>query len=127
MTVNDNYRYTKDHEWVSVTSGTAKMGISDFAQGELGEVVFVDLPKVGKKVEKGSVLCVVESTKAASDVYAPISGEVIEVNAALTDTPSLINNAPYEDGWIAKIKIANEGEINELYDANAYRKLVEGK
>jgi glycine cleavage system H protein len=127
MTINKDYLYTKDHEWVSaVQGGTATVGISDFAQSELGEVVFIDLPKIGKKINKGDVLCVVESTKAASDVYAPLSGEVVAVNDSLAKEPVRINNAPYTEGWIAKLKVSNQGETKELMDSAAYEAILKG-
>ncbi len=117
-------KYTKEHEWVQIEGGVAIVGISHFAQAELGDLVFVDLPAVGKSVKKGETLCVVESTKAASDVYAPVSGVVKEVNTDLKDKPELINSAPYQGGWIAKLENAAESEIGELMNEEDYIKHI---
>ena len=119
-------RYTKEHEWVKVDGDTATVGISPYAQEQLGDVVFVELPEVGKKVEKGKEMAVVESVKAASEVYAPISGEVTEVNAALTDAPATVNEDAMGKGWFAKLKLANKGELDGLMDEAAYKKYVDG-
>ena len=113
-------RYTKEHEWVLVDGDTATVGISPYAQEQLGDVVFVELPEVGKKIEKGKEMAVVESVKAASEVYAPIGGEVLEVNNALTDAPATVNEDALGKGWFAKIKLANKGELDGLMDAAAY-------
>ena len=119
-------RYSKDHEWVKVDGDTATVGITVYAQEQLGDVVFVDLPAMGKKVEKGKEMAVVESVKAASEVYAPLTGEVVEVNAALSDAPAMVNEDAMGKGWFAKLKIANKGELGELMDEAAYKKYVEG-
>jgi glycine cleavage system H protein len=119
-------RYSKDHEWVKVDGDTATVGITTYAQEQLGDVVFVDLPAIGKKVEKGKEMAVVESVKAASEVYAPLSGEVVEVNAALGDAPATVNEDAMGKGWFAKLKIANNGELGDLMDEAAYKKYVEG-
>jgi glycine cleavage system H protein len=119
-------RYTKEHEWVLVDGDTATVGISPYAQEQLGDVVFVELPEVGKKVEKGKEMAVVESVKAASEVYAPISGEVAEVNNALTDAPATVNEDALGKGWFAKIKLANKGELDGLMDEAAYKAYVDG-
>ena len=119
-------RYTKEHEWVKVDGDTATVGISPYAQEQLGDVVFVELPEVGKKVEKGKEMAVVESVKAASEVYAPISGEVAEVNNALTDAPATVNEDALGKGWFAKIKLANKGELDGLMDEAAYKAYVDG-
>ena len=119
-------RFSKDHEWVKVDGDTATVGITVYAQEQLGDVVFVDLPAVGKKVEKGKEMAVVESVKAASEVYAPLTGEVVEVNAALSDAPAMVNEDAMGKGWFAKLKIANKGELGELMDEAAYKKYVEG-
>ncbi|MDC0359064.1 glycine cleavage system protein GcvH [Oligoflexia bacterium] len=118
-------RYTKEHEWVRFEDGVATIGITEFAQEELGEIVFVECPEVGAQFEKGGSLCVVESTKAASDVYAPIGGIVKEANAALEDTPDLVNSSSYIDGWMVKFENVDESQVNELMDAAQYRALVE--
>jgi glycine cleavage system H protein len=119
-------RYTKEHEWVKVDGDTATVGISPYAQEQLGDVVFVELPEVGKKVEKGKEMAVVESVKAASEVYAPIGGEVVEVNNALTDAPATVNEDALGKGWFAKIKLSNQGELDGLMDEAAYKAYVDG-
>jgi glycine cleavage system H protein len=119
-------RYSKDHEWVKVDGDTATVGITHYAQEQLGDVVFVELPEVGKKVEQGKELATVESVKAASEVYAPISGEVVEVNSALADTPATVNEEAQGKGWFAKLKIADKGQLAGLMDEAAYKKFVEG-
>ncbi|HSA82809.1 MAG TPA: glycine cleavage system protein GcvH [Geminicoccaceae bacterium] len=118
-------RYTRDHEWVRVDGEIAAIGISDHAQEQLGDVVFVDLPEVGRKVSRGDAMGVVESVKAASDVYAPISGEVVEVNAALSDDPALVNSGAESAGWFCKLRIGDPAELEPLLDAEAYRAFVE--
>ena len=127
MTLPNDLKYTKDHEWIRVEGNLAVVGITEFAQGELGEIVFCDLPAKGKQVKGGDTLCVVESTKAASDVYAPISGKVSEANAALADTPSLINSDPYSKGWMAKLEGFDSGAVAGLMNAEQYQKLLSGK
>lgn len=119
-------RYSKDHEWVKLEGDTATIGITNYAQEQLGDVVFVDLPAVGKKVEKGKELAVVESVKAASEVYAPLSGEVVEVNGVLSDAPATVNEDSMGKGWFAKVKLANKAELGELMDEAAYKTYVEG-
>ncbi len=119
-------RYSKDHEWVKVDGDTATVGITVYAQEQLGDVVFVDLPAVGKKVEKGKEMAVVESVKAASEVYAPLTGEVVEVNPALADAPATVNEDAMGKGWFAKLKVADKGELGGLMDEAAYKKYVEG-
>ena len=119
-------RYSKDHEWVKVDGDTATVGITHYAQEQLGDVVFVELPEVGKKVEQGKEMATVESVKAASEVYAPISGEVVEVNSALTDAPATVNEEAQGKGWFAKLKIADKGQLAALMDEAAYKKFVEG-
>ena len=119
-------RYSKDHEWVKIDGDTATVGITHYAQEQLGDVVFVELPEVGKKVEQGKELATVESVKAASEVYAPISGEVVEVNSALSDAPATVNEEAQGKGWFAKLKIADKGQLAGLMDEAAYKKFVEG-
>jgi glycine cleavage system H protein len=118
------YRYTKEHEWIDAQGDTAKIGITDYAQHELGDVVFVELPAVGAKLEKGKTLGSVESVKAVSDIYAPVSGEVVEANAELHNKPETINSDPHGAGWLVKIKLANPAEVNELMDAAAYEAYI---
>jgi len=124
MSIPGNLRYTKDHEWASVEGDTATVGITDFAQSELGEIVFADLPSVGKKVGAGDPVCVLESTKAASDVYAPISGTVKEVNTALSADPTTINSDPYKGGWLVKLSGINSSELEPLMNADAYKQHI---
>ena len=119
-------KYSKEHEWVRVEGDVAVVGISDYAQAQLGDVVFVELPEVGRQVAKDSEAAVVESVKAASEVYAPVSGEVVEVNEALGDEPEMVNGAPMGDGWFFKIRIGNPSEIDELMDEAAYQEFVKG-
>lgn len=116
--------YTKDHEWIRVEGNVGTIGISDFAQSQLGDVVFVEVPEPGKKVAAGGELAVVESVKAASEVFAPASGTVTEGNAAITENPSLVNSDPMGEGWFAKIKIENPAELSGLMDQAAYDAFV---
>ena len=113
-------RYSKDHEWVRIEGDIAVIGISDYAQGQLGDVVFVELPEPGQAVAKGAEAAVVESVKAASEVLAPLSGEVVEVNAPLAEDPGLVNRAPTAEGWFLKIRMSDPGEVDGLMDAAAY-------
>ena len=117
-------KYTKDHEWVQVEGDVAVVGITEFAQSELGDLVFVDLPAVGKSVAQRNTLCVVESTKAASDVYSPLTGTVAAVNEALSSDPGLINRTPYSDGWMVKLSGVSKTELGALMSADEYRKLL---
>ena len=119
-------KYNKSHEWARIEGGVATMGISEYAQAQLGDVVYVELPPLGKTVEAGGQIAVVESVKAASEVYAPVGGEVIEVNAKLADDPALINRAATGDGWFLKLKLANPNDGAALMDDAAYAKFVEG-
>jgi glycine cleavage system H protein len=116
-------KYTKDHEWISVENGVGKVGITDFAQVQLGDVVYVELPDVGASLTAGQSFGTIESVKAVSELFAPVSGEVVEVNAALKDKPELVNSAPHET-WMVAIKLANPSEAGELLDATAYDALV---
>lgn len=120
MNVPQNLRYNKSHEWVLLEGDIATVGISDHAQEELTDVVFVELPPVGKTVDIGDPTAVVESVKAASDIYAPISGEVVEVNDAVEADPSLVNSDPYGKGWIFKLKVKDAGQLEQLLDAAGY-------
>jgi glycine cleavage system H protein len=119
-------KYTRDHEWIRVEADTAVIGITDYAQTQLGDVVYVELPTVGRRVEKGKEAAVVESVKAASEVYAPVSGEVIAVNDALSGEPGKVNADPMGEGWFLKLRIANAKELDELMDEAAYQSFVEG-
>jgi len=124
MNIKQDYFYTKEHEWANLNGNIARVGITDYAQHKLGDITYVELPAVGKKVKQGEVLNGVESVKAASDVYSPLSGEVVKVNTALENDPGLINRSPYVDGWIAEIKISDENEIKNLMTANDYMKFL---
>ena len=119
-------RYSDEHEWVRVEGDVAVVGISDHAQQQLGDVVFVELPAIGKTVERGGEAAVVESVKAASEVYAPVSGEVVAVNEPLNDDPALVNRSPTEDGWFLKIRMRDPSEIDRLMDEAVYLKFIEG-
>jgi len=125
--VKANLKYTKEHEWVKVEGNIATTGISDYAQRELGDVVFVELPKVGTKVEQMKPFGVIEAVKAVSDLFSPLSGEVVEVNNKLESESGLINKDPYGEGWIIKIKVGNLGELDSLLSADDYLKLLEKK
>lgn len=120
----DNLKYTKTHEWVNVNGNQATVGITDHAQELLGDLVFVELPRMGQFVNKGDACAVVESVKAASDIYAPVSGKVVAINDALSATPELINQSAYEDGWIFKIEVASASEASALLNAKAYNDLL---
>ncbi len=124
MTFPENLAYTKDHEWIRVEGTTGVVGITDYAQGELGDIVFVELPAVGKTVKQGETFGTIEAVKAVSDLYAPVSGEVIAVNEALDKTPEVVNKDPYQAGWMIKVRVANAAEINNLLDAKNYRALI---
>ena len=113
--------FTEEHEWIEVEGDTATVGITDFAQGQLGDIVFVELPEVGRQVTKGGDAAVVESVKAASDVYAPVSGEVTEANGALQDDPSLVNSAAESDGWFFKLRLSDNHQLNGLMNADQYK------
>ncbi len=118
--------FTKDHEWISVEGGNATVGITDYAQAQLGDVVFVEVPPAGTQVAKGKEAAVVESVKAASDVYAPVSGKVTEGNSALEADPALVNTSPEEDGWFFKLTLSDPSELDGLMDAAGYKAFVDG-
>lgn len=118
--------FTDEHEWVDVSGDIATVGITDYAQGQLGDIVYVELPEEGKLYVKGDDVAVVESVKAASDVYAPVSGEVVEANAALVDDPALVNGDPEEDGWFFKLRLTDTSELDALMDEAAYKRFVAG-
>jgi glycine cleavage system H protein len=121
------YRYTKDHEWVKIDGAIGTIGITDYAQHELGDVVFVDLPKVGARVKTGESFGSIESVKAVSDIFAPVSGEVTEINKALADAPEKINQDPHGAAWLVRVKLADPQEAGSLMDAKAYEAYVAGK
>ena len=118
-------KYSKDHEWVTVAGGVGTVGISDHAQEQLGDVVFVEVPEAGRSVEQGGEIATIESVKAASEVYSPVSGEVVEGNSALADEPALVNSDPYGKGWFYKIKLSKPGELDGLMDEAAYKTFLE--
>ena len=122
--VPEDLRYTKDHEWVRLEGDTATVGVTDFAANQLGDVVFVDLPQAGKSVEQFATFGVVESVKAVSDLYAPLSGEVVEVNPGLASKPELVNSDPFGEGWMIRVRVTNAGQVGELLDAAAYEQLT---
>ena len=126
MNVPNELQYSKDHEWVRLDGGRARIGITDYAQDALGDVVFVQLPEVGAKVEASAKVSEVESTKSVSDIYAPISGTIAEVNTDLADAPERLNEDPYGEGWICAIEVRDPAELDKLLTADAYRALVEG-
>jgi glycine cleavage system H protein len=122
-----DYRYTKEHEWVRLQDDIAILGITDYAQHELGDVVYADLPKVGAKLTAGKSFGTVESVKAVSEIFAPVSGEVVEVNAALRDAPETVNKDPHGQGWLIKVKLAAPSELSGLMDSQAYQAYVAEK
>ncbi|MCZ7585765.1 MAG: glycine cleavage system protein GcvH [Deltaproteobacteria bacterium] len=124
MSIPEHLRYTKDHEWAAVDGDIATIGITDYAQDSLGEIVYVELPEVGAEVKAGETFGVVESVKAVSDLYAPVSGTVSEINGALADAPETINNDPYGDGWMIKVTLADAAETGALMSPEAYTELV---
>ncbi|MBU1121381.1 MAG: glycine cleavage system protein GcvH [Candidatus Omnitrophota bacterium] len=120
----DGMKYTKSHEWVKIENGVAVIGITDYAKDQLGDVVFIELPDVGQRVVKSSQLGTVESTKTASEIYTPLTGEVIAVNDGLVDNPQWVNESPFEKGWMVKIKLSDENQLNDLLDEGAYKEFV---
>jgi glycine cleavage system H protein len=122
-----DYRYTKEHEWIKVSGSTGTIGITDYAQHELGDVVFVEMPAVGAKIAAGQVFGTVESVKAVSEIFAPVSGEVTEANATLTSTPESLNTDPHGAAWLIKIKLADPAEVSGLMDAAAYQAFISEK
>ena len=121
-----DHQYSEDHEWINIDGDVGTVGISNFAQEQLGDVVFVDLPQIGAEVSKGDEIAVVESVKAASEIYAPVSGEVVAVNDVLNDAPEIVNADAENTGWFFKIKLADEGELDGLMDAEAYAAFAKG-
>lgn len=124
MTIPSDLKYTKDHEWIRIEGNRGTVGITEYAQGELGDIVFVELPEKGKKVEAGKPFGTIEAVKAVSDLYAPVSGEIVEVNTALKNSPDAINKEPYASGWMVKIAMGNPSEASALLDAAAYQALL---
>ena len=124
MDVKENLKYTKDHEWVKLDGNIATVGITDFAQGELGDIVYVEVDTVGETLDKDEVFGTVEAVKTVSDLFLPMSGKIIEFNDSLSDSPESINDSPYEKGWIIKVEVSNPEEINELLNNNDYSELI---
>jgi glycine cleavage system H protein len=122
--VPEDLRYTKDHEWVRVDGEEATVGITEYAAGQLGDIVFVELPEVGRKLAQFAAFGVVESVKAVSDLFAPLSGEVVETNDALAGSPELVNRDPHGEGWMVRLRLSEPGEVDQLLDASAYDALV---
>ncbi len=124
MNVPENLKYTKDHEWVKIDGDTATVGITDFAQSELGDIVFVDINTVGDNVDKEAVFGTVEAVKTVSDLFMPVSGEVLEMNSAIETNPETVNKDPYGTGWMIKVKLSNTSEVAALLSADDYKKLI---
>jgi len=118
--IPNNLKYTKTHEWVSIEGAIAKIGVTDFAQSELGDIVFIELPEIGKKLKQAETIGSIESAKAVEEIKMPIGGEVLEVNGKLKDSPDLVNSSPYQDGWVIKVKIESEAEVKALLSAADY-------
>ena len=124
MVVKENLSYTNDHEWIKIEGNIALVGITDFAQSELGDIVFIEVETIGEILNKNEVFGTVEAVKTVSDLFIPVSGKVLEFNNALEDNPELVNDSPYGDGWIVKIEISNTDEIPDLLDSEAYKSLI---
>ncbi|MGV8827358.1 MAG: glycine cleavage system protein GcvH [Breznakibacter sp.] len=124
MNIPENLKYTKDHEWVTVSGNIATVGVTDFAQGELGDIVFVEIETESEDLEKEEVFGTIEAVKTVSDLFMPVSGKIIEVNPELESTPELVNKEPYGEGWMIKIEISNPAELEELLDAKQYAELI---
>lgn len=125
MDFPDDLKYTEEHEWALLEGDLVSIGITEFAQHQLGDVVFVDLPEVGERAEAGKAFGVVESVKTVSDVYAPISGEIVEINSDLLDAPETVNTSPYDDGWMVRIRPDDAADLDELMDAASYQDFIE--
>ena len=123
--IRDDLRYTDSHEWIKIKENIAIIGITDYAQSELTDIVFAELPEIGKEIKKGDELCVVESVKSVSEIYSPISGKIINVNKKLEDSPEIINENPYDEGWLVEISILDKKEIEILLNANDYKTIIE--
>ena len=126
MEIKSELKYTKDHEWVKVEGNQAKVGITDYAQGELGDIVYVEIETLDERLEKEEVFGSVEAVKTVSDLFLPVSGKVIEINESLEDSPELINDDPYNKGWIIRMEIDNPEELKDLLDSESYKKLIRG-
>ena len=124
MEIKENLSYTNDHEWIKIDGNKALVGITDFAQSELGDIVFIEVETIGEDLNKNEVFGTVEAVKTVSDLFIPVSGKVLEFNSALEDNPELVNESPYEEGWIVKMEISNLDEISDLLDSKAYKSLI---
>ena len=124
MNFPEKLKYTKDHEWVSIDGDIATVGVTDFAQGELGDIVFVEIETEGESLDQNEVFGTIEAVKTVSDLFMPVSGEITEINEGLEDAPESVNESPYEDGWMVKIKLSNAAELDSLMDASAYKELI---
>ncbi len=125
MNIPENLKYTREHEWVRVEGDFGYIGITDYAQSELSDIVYLELPQAGSNLTKGDVITTLEAVKTVADVYSPVSGEIVEVNEKLASEPGLINQDPYGEGWIVKIKLSNPDELDELLSAEEYKKVIE--
>jgi glycine cleavage system H protein len=124
MSDESNFLFTKEHEWLKIDGNEAKIGITNFAQGELGDIIFVELPEVGDSFNKDEVFGTIEAVKTVADLFMPVSGEIVSINSDIEENPELINSKPFNDGWIIKIKIIGENEINNLLNENKYKELI---
>ncbi len=124
--VPDDRKYTQEHEWVLIEDDVATIGVTDFAAGELGDIVFVELPEIGSEFSQGDTVGTIESVKAVADLYLPVSGEIVAINEAVVDSPELVNSDPMEDGWLLKVKLSDAAEVDQLMDAAAYGQLLGG-
>lgn len=122
--IPDGLRFTRSHEWVKVDGDSVTIGVSDFAQNELGDITYLELPESGTQVSGGEPLGVIESVKAASDIYSPVSGEVVEANQQVVDAPDLVNTSPYDQAWLVKVRVSDQSEVEALMDSDAYRSYV---
>jgi len=125
MNIPENLRYTKDHEWIRIEDKAAFVGITDYAQGELGDIVFIEIETLGQHLEKEEVFGTIEAVKTVSDLFMPASGKVIEINDKLEDHPELVNKDPYGEGWLIKVELDDENQVNSLHDAQSYKKMIE--
>ena len=122
--IPDELKYTKEHEWVKIEGNVATIGITDWAQGELGDVVFVELPEIGAEVKQSETFGTIEAVKAVSDLFSPVTGKIVEANLHLEDDPMVINQSPYDDGWIIKVEVTDTAQLEQLLDANGYQNLI---
>ena len=122
--VRKDLKYTDTHEWLKITGDTAKIGITDHAQSELTDIVFIELPETGKTVKKGEELCVVESVKSVSEIFSPVSGKIVDVNKKLEDSPETINASPYDEGWLVELELKDKSEVDDLLDEISYKKII---